>query len=203
MVGLETCKKLIMKKMTLGIAFISLCLYSCSDPNKDKSDFLYQAHITEVEDSIAWSDLIDSVSYIKLETNDRCRIGEVNQLLVANKKLYVISNGIHCFDLQGHHLFSINQRGHAKNEYVEIRNVNIIDDKLFLYDNKLAKVLIFNSNSGIYIDCMLLPCEMVAAYGLKQQIIIDRGSRWGKGALCALKHKVWLKCKEILSLFKL
>lgn len=176
MVGLETCKKLIMKKMTLGIAFISLCLYSCSDPNKDKSDFLYQAHITKVEDSIACSDLIDSVSYIKLETNDRCRIGEVNQLLVANKKLYVISNGIHCFDLQGHHLFSINQRGHAKNEYVEIRNVNIIDDKLFLYDNKLAKVLIFNSNSGIYIDCMLLPCEMVAAYGLKEQVIIDRGS---------------------------
>lgn len=169
-------KMVVMKKIVLGIAFIFLCVCSCSNPNKEERDFLYHAHITEVEDSIAWGDLVDSVKYIKLETNDKCRIGEANQLLVANKKLYVVSNGIHCFDMEGFHLFSINQRGRARNEYIEIRNVNIVDDKLFLYDNKLAKELIFDSNTGAYIDCIMLPCEVAAAYGLKDKIIIDRES---------------------------
>lgn len=151
-----------------------LCVYSCSAPNKEERGFLYHANIKEVDDAIAWCDIVDSVTYIKLETNDRCKIGEVYQLLVANEKLYVVSNGIHCFDMDGHHLFSINQRGHARNEYVKIRNVNIINDKLFLYDNELAKELVFDSNTGAYIDCMMLPREVASAYGLKDKIIIDR-----------------------------
>lgn len=166
----------IMKKVILGAVFVFLCMCSCSKPNDEESDFLYHAHVDEVMDSVAWDDLVDSVTYIKLETNERCRIGEVNQLLVANSKLYVISNGVHCFNMEGLHLFSIDQRGRAKNEYIEIRNVNIIDDKLFLYDNKLAKVLIFDSNTGAYVDRIMLPHEVAAAYGLKDKIIIDRKS---------------------------
>ena len=165
-----------MKTIILTIASIFLCLCSCSGPNQDERDFLYHAHITEVEDSVAWNTLVDSVTYIKLETNAKCKIGEIAQLLAAEDKLYVVSNGIHCFNMEGHHLFSINQRGHAKNEYIEIRNVNIIGDKLFLYDNKLAKELIFDANTGTYIDCMMLPREVAAAYGLKDKIIIDRKS---------------------------
>lgn len=161
-----------MKKIILSIASILLC--SCSDHNNSELDFRYHAHITAIEDSIAWSDLVDSVTYIKLETNDRCKISEVSQLLVANEKLYVVSNGIHCFDMEGHHLFSINQRGHARNEYVKIRSVNIIKDKLFLYDNQLAKELVFDSNTGAYISCVKLPFEVASAYGLKDRIIIDR-----------------------------
>lgn len=164
-----------MKNILLGVVSVFLCLCSCSGPNnKDVWDFLYHANITKVEDSVAWGDLVDSVTYIKLETNDKCKIGEVDQLLVANERLYVVSNGIHCFDMEGHHLFSINQRGRAKNEYVEIRNVNIVSDRLYLYDNHLAKELIFNANTGAYIDCIPLPREVAAAYGLNDKIIIDR-----------------------------
>lgn len=164
-----------MKNILLGVVSVFLCLCSCSGPNnKDVWNFLYHANITKVEDSVAWGDLVDSVTYIKLETNDKCKIGEVDQLLVANERLYVVSNGIHCFDMEGHHIFSINQRGRAKNEYVEIRNVNIVSDRLYLYDNHLAKELIFNANTGAYIDCIPLPREVAAAYGLNDKIIIDR-----------------------------
>lgn len=165
----------IMEKIILGVVFVFLFLCSCSAPNnKETQTFLYHGTITEVEDSVAWSDLVDSVSYIKLETNDKCKIGEVNQLLVANERIYVVSNGIHCFNMEGNHLFSINQRGRAKNEYVEIRNVNIVGDQLYLYDNHLAKNMIFDCYTGAYIDCTPLPREVAAAYGLNDKVIIDR-----------------------------
>lgn len=164
-----------MEKIILVVVFVFLFLCSCSAPNnKETQTFLYHGTITEVEDSVAWSDLVDSVSYIKLETNDKCKIGEVNQLLVANERIYVVSNGIHCFNMEGNHLFSINQRGRAKNEYVEIRNVNIVGDQLYLYDNHLAKNMIFDCYTGAYIDCTPLPREVAAAYGLNDKVIIDR-----------------------------
>lgn len=145
--------------------------YNCT--KSGDMDFEYSVPFDDIQDSISLTEIIDSVKYIKLETTDKCRIGNVRQTIINNDKIYILSDGVFCFDRKGKFIFSINQKGHSNSEFIEINNINIVDDTLYLYDNISNKVLTFDSNNGKYISNTKFSNGVSAAYGLNDMFLID------------------------------
>lgn len=131
------------------LVVITFLIFSCS--KYADSEFEYHVTLDNIQDSLCMADIIDSVKYIKLETTDVRRVGNVRQTIVKNDRIYILSDGVFCFDMKGKFIFSINKKGHSRNEYIAINNMNIIDDTIYLYDNVLNKVLAFDSSNGEYV----------------------------------------------------
>ena len=57
------------------------------------------------EESYAFDSLIDDISYIKLETNSDCLIGNIHQILCSKDYIFImdvfVANAVYCFDKQG------------------------------------------------------------------------------------------------------
>jgi hypothetical protein len=93
--------------------------------------------------------LIESTSYIKLETNENCLIGKIDQLLVVDSSLIVvdkqIAKAIHIFDMKGFYKYSIGKRGPGPEEYVEITHVCRVPGKneIAVLDWQVRKVLFY------------------------------------------------------------
>lgn len=151
-----------------------MILFGCSKSNE--SNFIHRVNIEKIQDSVCMADIVDSVRYIKLDKKDGCQIGNIKQTIVYKDKIYVISNGVFCFDIKGKYLYSINKKGHSRNEYIDICNVNIIDKEIYIFDNFSNKVLIFDSNNGHFIKNVELPFGISSVYGLKDIFVIDRHS---------------------------
>ena len=71
----------------LGIVFLSSCTDSKSGAGKD----VISIPINVEEDrTLKMSDFIDSLRYIRLETNDACLIGEVSQFFPLKDKMAIV-----------------------------------------------------------------------------------------------------------------
>lgn len=161
-----------MKKIYILLSFLHVIFLSCS--KSSDMEFEYNVPYDSIQDSIYFTEIVDSIKYIKLETTDKCRIGNVKQTVIKNNRIYILSDGVFCFDINGKFIFSINKKGHSRNEYVAINNINIIDDTLYLYDNISNKILTFNSNNGKFISFARFSSGIAAVYGLKDMYVIDR-----------------------------
>lgn len=153
------------------LVVITFLIFSCS--KYADSEFEYHVTLDNIQDSLCMADIIDSVKYIKLETTDVRRVGNVRQTIVKNDRIYILSDGVFCFDMKGKFIFSINKKGHSRNEYIAINNMNIIDDTIYLYDNVLNKVLAFDSSNGEYVGNTRFSSGVAAVYGLKDMFVID------------------------------
>lgn len=81
----------------------------------------------------AYDDLIDSVSFVKLETTDKNLIGAVNQLFFINDKIVVIdkevSKSITVYDKVGKFLYKVSRMGNGPGEYNYLNYVTPDYDK--------------------------------------------------------------------------
>ena len=162
--------------------FLSICLFatalffqSCS--NEVSQQDTYCMNVEKIEDSVSFHQLVDSYEYIQLEKNDKCLIGKVEQLVVKDNLIYVLSDGIYCFNMDGSHRFSINQKGHSAREYTHLKTISISDDLLCAYDDFQWKLMFFNKNDGKFVKSVKLPwstcVEGIYVYG--DYLIADRG----------------------------
>ncbi|WP_294480603.1 6-bladed beta-propeller [uncultured Bacteroides sp.] len=92
------------------------------------------------KDTYAFDSLIDDISYIRLETNDSCLIGNIHQLLVTNEYIFVldafVTNAVYCFDKQGHFIRQIGVMGEGAGEYLRLCKIALTSDRkqIVLYD---------------------------------------------------------------------
>ena len=87
------------------LVVITFLFLSCS--KYTDSDFEYHVTLDNIQNSLCMTDIIDSVKYIKLETTDVCRVGNVRQTIVKNDRIYILADGVFCFDMKGKFIFSI------------------------------------------------------------------------------------------------
>jgi len=93
---------------------------------------------------------IDSCSFIQLETNAQCLIGEIAKTIIHQNRLYIldsyVTNAVYIFDLEGTWISTIAKKGHGPGEYINISDMYI--DKanttlnLVAYANK--KIMTFD-----------------------------------------------------------
>lgn len=107
------------------------------------------------ERHINLSELVDSISFIRLQTNDSCRIGSIDKLIVAENFFLIVdkslASSILLFDTNGKFINSIGSRGRSQKEYISIEDVTIGDGKIFVLDSKGNKIISY-SIEGEYLE---------------------------------------------------
>ena len=84
--------------------------------------------------------VITDISFIKLETNDSCLIGKIDQVLYTDRYIYVmdieIANAVYCFDKQGRFVRRIGKVGNGPGEYPRLCQMALTADgkQLVIYD---------------------------------------------------------------------
>ena len=125
--------------MRLLLCIIFIILLGCKENSHSGNGIIMKSSINELDliDNIYLDEWIDSIQYVKLETNDSCLIGDITQALyVANK--WVIfdytSQSIFLYDKYGAFIRKVGNRGRGPEEYLKTSNimVNNITGELLL-----------------------------------------------------------------------
>jgi hypothetical protein len=120
--------------------------------------------------TIDFTEMIDSVRFIRLETNDECLIGHIQKVIYYNGIYYIQDNfasSVFAFDETGKFMFKICKKGQGPGEYVSISRL-LIDygkNQLLIYDNETYYTLDGNhikdirhfSDGTVMTDIILLP----------------------------------------------
>lgn len=136
-------------KYLKNFLFLILVLLSCSKKTGSNQDFTFHPIVNVISEELKFNDLIEDYKYIKLETNENCLIGEIKQLELYKSKIYILTDGIYCFNLEGKFLFAINQKGRGPSEFIQIANFSIDEDKIYL--NSPRKIMSFDINTGTFL----------------------------------------------------
>lgn len=127
-----------------------MTFWGCSNivQNTDNNLEVINVPINASDHFIKMSEYVDSISYISLETNDNCLIGNIDKLIVTDKFYYIIDMeiacAVFCFDKKGTFIRKIGNRGVGKGEYVSISDMNVYNHNIYILDNDLMKLFVFN-----------------------------------------------------------
>ena len=146
-------------KKSLFIA-VSLCglLFSssCTQSKSAEIDAIKVEFGAPIEN---FTELIESVEYIPLETDSVHFVGYNPQLYVSDDSYYMVDNvmasRIYRYDLKGKFLNKIGQKGRGSGEYGELDGFRIIDDTVVVFSNN-DKMLKF-SPMGELIEERIIP----------------------------------------------
>ena len=139
-----------MRKKNNLLIFIVLYLFfvSCSEKTAKNIDIV-SINPNEAGD-VKLSEFIDTVLYIKLQTDSACLTGVISDVLIRDKYIYLndmSQKSILVFDKQGKHISSLKRLGKGEGEYLTISGffvdsteqfIQILDgfnDKLYTYKN--------------------------------------------------------------------
>ena len=129
--------------------------------------------IAHIADSICFDSIICDYQYIELSHENGFLLGEIEQVLISQNRIYVSSNGVYCYDMKGRPLFKITCKGHARNEFTECTSISINDDMIYLYDRQTRLIHRYNSKDGTFIDNISVPVIARAIYKITNEYIID------------------------------
>lgn len=96
--------------------------------------------LTEVtRDSIPYSEFVDSITYLNLETGDDCLLADVRNLVMADSVMALFdrkTQQVMLFNRDGHFLRKIGGRGQGPGEYIVAQNIDIDRDAghILVYD---------------------------------------------------------------------
>lgn len=128
-------------------AFVLLLMCACHGAKR--GDVITNDHsITEVfqlSNDDANLTLVDSVTYIPLMEDNDYLFSSISKIIVKKDKVYVFdllgSNSLFCFDITGHFLFKIGQKGEGPQEYLKLWDFDVNDHYVYLYDISRKKML--------------------------------------------------------------
>lgn len=130
------------------LVLIFLLSFSCkSEKKQDTSCVIINSEFTE-QDHIKLSEFVESIEIIPLETSQDYLINIVGKIIKHKDLFYVGSansliDKVFVFDKNGKFVYKLDKRGVGPNEYIEIRDFDVIDNSKI--------VVISRSNPGIYV----------------------------------------------------
>lgn len=165
-------------KITLFILLISSCNKSNNvNINNRILNPLENIQINPYEFSnMDLSEIIDSLSYVPLETTDESYIGTIDKLIEFNNRIYILdkmSNGIFCFSNAGKFVFKIQRIGKGPGEYIKLYDmeINPFEENLEVLDRSLRKIISFDLK-GNYLE------EFRVNYMASNLMIVTKNNRF-------------------------
>ena len=146
----------------LSVTFIFLII-SC---NTNKKGTTEKATIPIVEigkalnnfssSTRSFTEFIDSIKYIPLETLPECNIEEIQKIVCYKGDFYTWDyNSILKFDTNGKFIQEIGKRGRGPKEYARVREFTIRSDKLYI--NEGRKIVAYSTIDGSYVSTYPFP----------------------------------------------
>ncbi|MEG1729554.1 MAG: 6-bladed beta-propeller [Bacteroidaceae bacterium] len=163
-----------MKISTFIVLMISLSSCVSDKTIESSSKYVTMVKPTTTEEEIPFDSIVESYRYVQLETSPKCLIGEVEQLLLEDDRIYVVSNGVYCFNKAGKFLFSVDKKGRGPGEFVTINSVSLSNGRLYIHDCGERKVLSFNSKTGVFAGEKAIPYPVPRLYVADSTYIVDR-----------------------------
>ncbi|MBO4560501.1 MAG: 6-bladed beta-propeller [Bacteroidaceae bacterium] len=100
------------------------------------------------DDLFNYSNYLDTVLYIQLETSDNCLIGEVNDIHFVNDRLFVQADfkSVFVFDLNGKLISKVSRVGRGPGEYGKLAwfDVNPTNNEISIYDVSNRKICVYS-----------------------------------------------------------
>lgn len=143
-----------MKKHYLIKITILLLLFGC---NSGKEIPMCNSKLTKIDiplqqkDNILnFSDLVDSLTYIPLQTDSNCLIGSIDKLIVLEDRFLILDKEIACavysFDKKGNFINRIGNRGMGDKEYVSLTDIafDSSTNEICMWDGDGKRFLIYS-----------------------------------------------------------
>ena len=144
------------------LLFGLICFLIIGSCNKAKHDDILTF---DYQDETKLSDIISDIEYIRLETNDFCQIGSIQQLLKYNNHYYILdahsSKSIFMFDEDGNYIKHIERIGQGPGEYIMPYFMAICESNstLIIIDFIQFKMLVFDANTFEFIEENMMETE--------------------------------------------
>lgn len=140
------------KKIVL-FCVIMVAFFSCKknviefDSNDDNVQYV-DYHPDQVKNAMRDS-VFNNTWFVKLETNSRNLIGNIDKLLFVDNNIVVvdkyIAKAIYLFDMNGHFERQISRLGNGPIEYLAIHNVFLTpDNNIAIVDNMKSRIMYFD-----------------------------------------------------------
>ncbi len=138
---------------------------SCLGTFSGSPDF--DGEIIKIEDAVELQlraeDIFQNTSIIRLEIDHDRVLGDVKKIVYYDSRLYIFDRryniGVHVFDLEGKHIYSINSLGHGPGEIMEPLDFTINKSEKEIIVTDLIKGMLFFSLDGEFRRSLNFPFE--------------------------------------------
>ena len=108
--------------------------------------------------NIELSDIVNNITYVKLETRDECMLGNISYVKYDDGHYFVQDEyGIYSFDENGNFISQIGRKGRASNEYINITTffLDRYNNRVGIVCNATNKLMYFDYE-GCFIETIML-----------------------------------------------
>jgi len=115
------------------------------------------------DEKVNLSTITDDIEYVKLETNDKCLVGNITRSMLKDSLIILKDNfdRLFIFNKKGKFIFKLNRIGQGPQEYLAITffDISLKNKLIYIYDGMSEKIIIYDFNgefkkskniSGIY-----------------------------------------------------
>lgn len=177
------------------IAFLFLC--SCTS----NSELFTESDVKKIQIKFDEGVSFDIEKYIhidkviKLETNNNCIIGKINNLIYHDHKFFILdrrAKRILCFNEKGRFIGNVGRQGKGPQEFLTVKDIglNAIGNQLFILDYR--KVHIFNTENLEFEETIEIDFEGNTIYNPESFAVFDRNNMyfWAQGPDSYVKEDI-------------
>lgn len=140
--------------LVISSLLISFIFHSCTTRHSENG--VLQIHLSDVDsDSVPLSQIIDSITYVTLESNDSLIFGRIKDVSFDDSTIVILdnlANEVTQFTRNGKFVRRIGSKGHGRGEFISATKLDIDDRHIYVYDRMLMSVLKYGCD-GNYIGC--------------------------------------------------
>ena len=148
-----------MKSLLLSIGLLCI-ITACKPEIKNTSDNSGIEVIKLDPDNAAtfmkFSDIFSKIEFLPLETNEKCLIGEISNLLIYEDYIFIaddeITKSVFVFGTDGSFKYKIAGQGRGPNEYLNLGNMYIEEETRSLVLSCDEDCLFYNIDDGTFIE---------------------------------------------------
>jgi hypothetical protein len=147
------------RKIFVLIFFFLQAISGCKNKqtvNNTEASLLPVIDIVEgIEDpgsKVFLSEVAENIEFVQLETTDECVIGKSYRLFFSDRYIIVSdwqqNNLLFLFDRTGKYIRKTGDRGQGPGEYLSVSCLDLVGDKLFVWDSDKSTIFCYNLTTG-------------------------------------------------------
>lgn len=136
--------------ISLTVLLLGLCVASCTMRKENSGDTSF---FNIPSETMIGNPLTFHKSYIMLDSDEEAMFTEISKMMYYKERLFIFdgnTSSLYIFDMSGRLQGKLDRVGQGPGEYLRLRDFDVKDDLIYLYDDRLKKILCYDLNSLEY-----------------------------------------------------